>query len=154
MILGIDPGNVMSAYVLLGEDFEITAFNKVENEILLDAIHKNMFGWIDEVAIEMIGNFGMAVGKTVFDTCVFIGQLREAFSNADNPKVSYIYRKDEKMNLCNSMRAKDTNIRQALIDRFGIVGVKANKGYFYGFKADMWSAMAVAVTYIDLKKVE
>jgi hypothetical protein len=53
------------------------------------------------------------------------------------------------MNLCNSMKAKDSNIRQALIDRFGEVGVKKAPGWFYGFKKDVWAAYAVGVTYLD-----
>jgi len=53
---------------------------------------------------------------------VWIGK----FTEASGMKENYIYRKDEKMNICHSMRAKDSNIRQALIDRFGIVGTKKN----------------------------
>jgi hypothetical protein len=52
------------------------------------------------------------------------------------------------------MKAKDSNIRQALIDRFGEVGVKARPGFFYGFKKDIWAAFAVGVTYLDKKKRE
>lgn len=70
----------------------------------------------------MIASYGMPVGKEVFETCVWIGK----FAEASGMKESYIYRKDEKMNICHSMKAKDSNIRQALIDRFGVVGTKKN----------------------------
>ncbi len=75
--------------------------------------------------IEMISIYGMQVGKEVFDTCVWIGKF---IQTAEDRKIQtkYIYRKDEKMNICNSMKAKDSNIRQALIDRFGEVGTKKN----------------------------
>lgn len=72
----------------------------------------------------MIASYGMPVGKEVFDTCVWIGRFQQiALPNADT---KFIYRKDEKMNICHSMKAKDSNIRQALIDRFGEVGTKKN----------------------------
>lgn len=95
----------------------------------------------------MIASYGMPVGKEVFDTCVWIGRFIE-----NSTGYSYVYRKDEKMNLCHSMKAKDSNIRQALIDRFGVVGTKKNPGWFYGFKADVWQAYAVGVTYLDMEK--
>lgn len=78
-----------------------------------------------KVIIEMIASYGMAVGKEVFDTCVWIGRFKQIAESQDI-EVEYIYRKDEKINLCNSMKAKDSNIRQALIDRFGVVGTKRN----------------------------
>lgn len=81
------------------------------------------FAEYDLLVIEMIASYGMPVGKEVFDTCVWIGKF---IQTAEDRKIQtkYIYRKDEKMNICNSMKAKDSNIRQALIDRFGIVGTK------------------------------
>lgn len=79
----------------------------------------------DLLIIEMIASYGMAVGKEVFETCVWIGRFEElALSRVVSTK--YIFRKDEKMNICHSMKAKDSNIRQALIDRFGEVGTKRN----------------------------
>lgn len=144
-ILAVDPGNVESAYVILTEEYKIIDFGKVENSLLLDKIKANT--QIDELAIEMVASYGMAVGETVFETVFWIGRFWEAAPCEIKHK---IYRKDEKINLCGTMKAKDANIRQALIDRFGVVGTKANQGYFYGFKADIWAAMAVGVTYIDI----
>jgi len=57
-----------------------------------------------------------------------------------------VYRKEVKIYLCGSMKAKDPNIRQALIDRLGDPGTKKNPGPTYGVKSHAWSALAVAVT--------
>ena len=73
----------------------------------------------------MVASYGMPVGKEVFDTCVWIGiYVQQAHELGKSTE--FIYRKDEKMNICHSMKAKDSNIRQALIDRFGQVGTKKN----------------------------
>lgn len=67
----------------------------------------------------------MPVGESVFQTCVWIGRFTQ-LADELGKGFAYIYRKDEKMNICHSMKAKDSNIRQALIDRFGDVGTKKN----------------------------
>lgn len=150
MILAIDPGNEFSAYVVLDKNLKPICFEKIKNEELREKFFDIMMDYpIKNVAIEMIACYGMAVGKTVFDTCIFIGQLKELALTTDViPK--FIYRKEEKMNLCHTMKAKDSNVSQALRDRFGEKGTKKNKGWFYGFKADVWQAYAVGVTYHDL----
>lgn len=109
------------------------------------------FAEYDITVIEMVASYGMPVGKEVFDTCVWIGRFTQQ-ADEIGKEYKYIYRKDEKMNICNSMKAKDSNIRQALIDRFGEVGTKKNPGWFYGFKTDIWQAYAVGVTYLDMQK--
>ncbi|MEG1506036.1 MAG: hypothetical protein RR478_00910 [Bacilli bacterium] len=143
-ILSIDPGNVLSAYCLIDvKTYKPIEFGKIDNFELLDKMKTLKY---DFLAIEMVACYGMAVGKTVFETCVWIGRYIQSKSCKE---YEYVYRKDEKINICNSMKAKDGNIRQSLIDRFGIVGTKANNGFFYGFKADIWSAFAVGITYLD-----
>lgn len=143
-ILAIDPGNVESAYCIIEkETYKPIEFGKINNESLLLKID---FLKYDKLIIEMIASYGMSVGQTVFETCVWIGrfvQSRKCYN------YEYIYRKEEKMNLCHSMKAKDSNIRQALIDRFGEVGTKKAPGWFYGFKKDIWAAYAVGITYLD-----
>lgn len=149
MILAIDPGNVKSAYCILNPDLSLHEFGIFENEEILEIISAACcYGKMKNVAIEMIASYGMAVGATVFDTCVWVGRFTEVANKYAD--VTYIYRKDEKMNLCGTMKAKDANIRQALIDRFGVVGTKKDKGWFYGVSKDVWAAVAVGVTYHDL----
>lgn len=148
-ILAIDPGIQQSAYALLDADLRPVKFAKKPN----DEVMKDCITILEEnttvVVIEMIASYGMAVGKEVFETCVWIGRFIERLA----PETyKLIYRREEKENLCGSMRAKDSNIRQALIDRFGVVGTKKNPGWFYGVSKDVWAAIAVGVTYHD--KVE
>ena len=151
MILSIDPGPIESAYVILKDDLSIQEFAKLKNDDLLGIIPCVFYNnHAKHFAIEAIASYGMAVGQEVFDTCFWSGRFWESAQNFKNVKYQKIYRKDEKMNLCHSMKANDSNIRQALIDRFGVVGVKANKGWFYGVSKDVWAAIAVGVTYSDM----
>ena len=149
MILGIDPGPVDSAYSVLDKNLKPVEFGIMNNDKMLDIINSiNAKGNPDKIdlAIEMVASYGMPVGKEVFETVFWIGRFWERFYG----KKTKVYRKEVKMNLCHSMKAKDGNVRQALIDRFGPVGVKANKGWFYGVSKDVWSAIAVGTTYHDL----
>lgn len=155
-ILAIDPGNIESGYVIVAHDgneiTEIIKKGKVDNYSLISKLNLET-NYV--LAIEMVASYGMPVGASVFETCVWIGRFIEEALKAGH-SYQYIYRKDEKMTLCNNMKAKDANIRQALIDRYapntenGGKGTKKNPGFFYGFASDVWSAMAVAVTYFDM----
>lgn len=154
MILAIDPGNKESGYVFLDKVLKPVRFGKVANELLISAIYDHQLD-TQHTAIEMVASYGMAVGREVFDTCVWIGRFYEAIYHIDDVEPQLIYRKDEKMNLCHSMKANDSTITQALVDRFAYgvrnhgKGTKKEKGWFYGFKKDIWQAYAVGVTYFD-----
>lgn len=166
MIFAIDPGNEESAFVVLDDNLNVIDKGKITNEELLEYIYKNLYlvtdnngGFesnIKHIAIEMVASYGMAVGKTVFDTCVWIGRFYQAILEQTNVVPKLIYRKDEKMCICGTMKAKDSNIVQALVDRFAPntpnkgKGTKKEQGFFYGFKKDIWQAMAVAITYNDM----
>ena len=157
LILGIDPGTTKSAWVLWDdEDEKILEMGLCENMELRNffstATHNDCHFLGCHVAIEMVASYGMPVGKEVFETCVWIGVFLRSLSKSDCIHDHFVYRKDVKLNLCGSVKAKDANIRQALIDRFGEPGTKKNPGKLYGVKADIWSAVAVAVTFSDLKK--
>lgn len=156
MILAIDPGNIESGIVLLNNDLSIIEAEKLDNKNILGRILTCQYADVEHVAIEMVASYGMAVGATVFETCVWIGRFQEALLFTTGIEATFIYRKDEKMNLCGNMKAKDSNIVQALIDRFATntpnkgKGSKKQPGWFYGFKKDIWQAYAVGVTYYDM----
>lgn len=149
MILAIDPGNVESAYCIIEkETYRPIEFGKIDNQQLLRQI--GLFKNVDCIVIEKVASYGMAVGKEIFDTCEWYGRFIQKYCDTNNSlNIEYVFRKEVKINLCNSMKAKDSNIRQALIDRFGVVGIKKKPGWFYGFKKDIWSAYAVGITYLD-----
>ena len=154
IILSIDPGNIESAYCFIEKDnLKPMQFAKSKNESVLDVV---LNGWYDILVIERIEAFGMVVGKSVFETCEWVGRFTQAAQVPGRP-VGYIYRKEERLHICRDSKAKDVNIRRALIDRFAKhdlkngKGTKKNPDWFYGFKADCWSAYAVGLTFIETK---
>lgn len=155
MILAIDPGTTESAYVLFNHARPVK-HGKVGNADLLAGIGRGSenggpFGMADVLVVEMIASYGMPVGKEVFETCVWIGRFVQAWQGPH----ALVYRRDVKLHLCNSARATDATIRQALIDRFGgkgkAVGTKASPGPLRGVSGDVWAALAVAVTFADTR---
>lgn len=136
-VLAIDPGSEKSAYVVW-DGTKICAAHIVPNEELLSSL---LFGGTYElVAIEMIQHMGMSAGASLFTTCVWIGRFHE---RAQVP-VRLVYRNLIKFHHCQSARAKDGNIAQALRDKYGEKGTKANPGVTYGLASHTWQAFALA----------
>lgn len=154
-ILAIDPGTDKSAVITYDSACRVVyTHDIIDNEdfvdwLRMDARHKD----VDHLAIEMIANLGMPVGREVFQTCVWIGRFIEAWQGP----YDYVYRMDVKDHLCGSRKAKDANIRQALLDKFGgkdALGTKKKPGPLYGIKSHLWSALAVAVTFAETREDE
>lgn len=158
-ILAIDPGPTKSGWCVIdADDCEPLEFGKSENAELLQKILTGSESVsADRVVIEMVASYGMAVGADVFETCIWIGRFAEAIRGNWSPfsEPELIKRHPVKMHLCHNGSAKDSNIRQALVDRFAAgqpnhgKGTKAAPGWFYGFAADVWQAFALAVYEAD-----
>lgn len=154
-VFAIDPGNEQSAYCIMNDQYELLECNKLSNKEVMNILFLKL-PTVNAVAIERVASYGMPVGREVFETCEWIGRFAQEAEKETN--VYYIYRKDEKLYLCGEMRAKDANIRAALIERFAKHdlkngrGTKANPDYFYGVKADMWAACAIGITFLDMLK--
>lgn len=160
-ILGIDPGTTETAYCLvkiLADKFSIVEFKKAENYIVFMDVEMIIHEYHPEVAIEHLESFGMPVGKSVFETAYYIGELTQLCKH-NNTDVYRIYRHDEKNQICHSVKANDGTIKQALVDIFAEhpevnhgKGTKNHPDFFYGMKADCWSAFAICYTYYLLTK--
>jgi hypothetical protein len=145
--LAVDPGTIRTAWLVYDpKEKRIVEFGHESNERFLERCRGGYANGARHMAIEMVASYGMAVGAEVFATCVWTGRFIEAWSRLAGTTHAEVFRKDVKLFLCNSLRAKDANIRQALIDRIGKPGTKRDKGPTYGVSGDVWSALAVAVT--------
>lgn len=149
VVLAIDPGYEQSAIVTLSAR-SVSAKTVANREVLQElrtSEHRKVKS--SRLVIEQIESFGMPVGREVFETVFWSGRFAEAWGRSNFDRIS---RREVKLHLCGSARAKDANVRQALIDRFGpgkdkAVGIVKAKGPLYGIVGDQWAALAVAVTW-------
>lgn len=146
--LAIDPGTTESAYIVW--DGRMIRGGMMENAQLLAEIRGGLGASKDNAAIEMVASYGMPVGKETFETVLWIGRFYERLHEVVPTEL--IYRKDVKIHLCGSMKAKDGNIRQALIDKHGAPGTKKAPGKTYGISGHIWQALAVA-DYVQSKTI-
>ena len=151
-VLAIDPGNKTSGWVLMSGREILDGAAAFPNAQMLDVVsgEYNHRAEPDLIACEWIQSYGMVVGKEVFHTCRWVGRMQEA---AVWP-MKLVYRADVKMHLCNSTRAKDANVSQAIKDLYlasgggkkPVIGTKAEPGPLYGVTSHMWAAFGLALT--------
>lgn len=147
-ILAVDPGTEQSGWVL---------FDGIRVADCGIHLNHDVLRWVqagqgaDVLALEMVASYGMAVGRDIFETVRWIGRYQQAWSNPE--AVRLVYRKDVTLHLCGSSRAKDQNVRQALLDLFPAtgggatpqIGTKGKPGPLYGVSTHAWAALGVAV---------
>lgn len=146
-ILSIDPGTLFSGFVVFNGQ-EILDFGKLDNPSMLEYIANKQY---DKCVIERIASYGMAIGESTLETIFWSGRMLQVAYDAGKD-VSRVLRKDVKLHICGSVRAKDSNIIQALKDRFepDLEPGKKPKGMLKGITSDVWQAFALAVYYTDM----
>ena len=155
IVISLDPGPVDTAWVTVeSPTLRIVDHGfqpNVEILGLLTCVFTDSAMYMSPqpvIACEMVQSFGMSVGASVFETVYWIGRFNQKACDLSLP-FHRIFRKDIKMHLCQSMRAKDANIRQALIDKLGPQGKKSSPGPTYGISKHSWAALAVGVAFIE-----
>jgi len=176
-VLALDPGTALTAWLIYDsvpphdEIGRPVAFGMTANDLLLSALRERQQipsgkgpgqhqpHRFDLMVFEEMKSFGLPVGREVFTTIEWYGRFIEAFAGGDTTNVHRVTRHDVKLHLCGSVRAKDPNVRQALIDRFGdtkqeAIGTKGEPGPLHGISKDVWSALGVAVTFCETWRPE
>jgi hypothetical protein len=154
-ILAIDPGPERSTAVVFRHQGPPQVFD-CTNSDMRNVVWKQATVAVraDVCVIEQVESYGMAVGREVFNTVFWAGRFAELWYHARLDGAFLLPRAQVKLTLCGSKRAKDANIRQALIDRYGgkahAIGTKAAPGLLYGVKSHAWAALALAVTHHEL----
>jgi hypothetical protein len=143
-IVGIDAGPKDCCLVELGP----TGVVKVETQVVAEIVLQSI---VDEDCLWYVEDFvpyGQRLGHESIATIKAIGVLQHfGVAAIDRPTI--------KLHLCGVKNAKDADIRDALIHRFGpgrdaAVGTKKNRGPLYGVSGShAWAALAVAVTAWD-----
>lgn len=148
-IIAIDPGTTESAMVIWDGKTQKSYF--AQNRMILDSIrargeNSRLLPTNERptLAIEMVACYGMAVGKSVFETVVWIGRFVEAWEHETMLTPRLVTRPQIKIHHCKSSKAKDANVRQALIDKYGEVGTKKKPGMLFGISNHKWAAFALA----------
>ncbi len=152
LLYACDPGTLQSALVVVEQTRHGTTVREhytALNAVILAKLHCAPFG--ATLVIEQIEAMGMAVGHETFETVFWSGRFYETWPNENRYRLP---RRPIKLHLCNSMQAKDANVRQALLDRFGgsretAIGTIKRQGPLYGLKGHEFAALAVAVTWLE-----
>jgi len=151
-VIGLDPGPYQSAVVVY-DGFTVIEHHTLSNDELIGWLIGFRSTAVDaRLVIEQVAAMGMAVGAEVFLTAFWDGRFYQVWVDGGQLG-AHLKRHEIKLQLCGSMRAKDANIRAALIDKFGgqkwAVGTKKTPGPLYGIKGDEWAALAVALCWYD-----
>lgn len=150
-VVAIDPGTNESALVWWdGSKVRYADFAPNKDILELLADRESAIGNA-VLVVEKVECYGMAVGSETFETVWWSGRFADRYE-CSGGRQERMGRGSVKMHLCHSMRAKDANIRQALIDRFGPCGTNKNRGPLFGISGHKWAALALAVTWWDLNE--
>jgi len=169
--LGIDPGTYKTGVALWDSDTDTVGIKgHLANEEVLDILSRSVVPsdrvqpWvndaihIDEIWCETMEYQGMPVGDETFETCIWIGEYRKTARDLGIP-FRLVKRRVVRIHHCGSTRAKDSNVRGAIIGRFGYwehgktgLGTKKNPGTLYGVTGHAFQALSNAVYAADTEK--
>jgi hypothetical protein len=153
IVLCIDPDPNGGTWVELRDNGEVLYH---ERNATVESLARLMLAREFNV-IEDVQAMGMPVGRSIFETVKNIGYLKAYAAVYKTNFDDTLTRPAIKTALCGSARAKDGNVRQAIIDLYPAtgggktpqIGTKAQPGPLYGIAADEWAARALGLVFLS-----
>lgn len=143
-LLALDPGTTQTGWVVFDGSRVIASGTDTNDDVLIGCQM-----WSSDLSIEGFDARGMPLGQESITTIEWAGRFRGAWEALWGLRFVKVSRKDVKLHFCGSSRAKDANVRAAIIDQFGgkdkAIGKKANPGPLYGVSSHAWAALGVAI---------
>jgi len=147
IVLGLDPGPEITGWFVWDSESRRGVVHGYDpNETVLSILREVSEDERVVFACEQVVSYGMPVGASVFEMCVWMGRFWQV---VDPRPFHMVSNSAVRAHLCRTHKAKDANVKAALIEKFGPVGTKKKPGPFYGVSGHVWSAAGVAVTYAD-----
>lgn len=161
-IFAIDPGTTESAYVVYANNplrlpsssggyfvespgWTIRDKGKEDNNVLMYILKEYT---ADHYVIEdMQGGKGRVLGKTTIETIKWTGRFQQEIMSTFGKGTNFLFRKTVESHILKSLekpypfKSPDSNIRHALIARFG--------DKTKGLANDEWQAFALAVCFVE-----
>lgn len=150
-IFGIDPGTTKSGLVVFDTDRScLKHFHTLHNNAL-ELYLKTQTRQGDHVVIERVANQGRRhVGNETFQTAEWVGSFR----SVSKCPVTLIPRNTVRTKIAGP-RAKDREVRQAVLERFGgkkkALGTKAKPGPLHGLTGHEFQALAAAIVWWEMR---
>ena len=144
IFVGIDPGTTKSAYVVT-DHYEPMYCAKVDNEKMRDLlINANIVEGRSARLIIEVPICRKWAGREVSDTAIWAGIFLSSWPDFHGAYRDMLTRQAVRMHTVGK-KATDAKIIAYLKERFTAPGI------FDAFKADIWQAYALVVTFIDKK---
>lgn len=152
IVLGIDPGSTESGWCAYDTDEKRPlAWGKNDNSRVLNTC-AGYAGRREPIIIEQMSGYGMTLGSELIAALEWTGRFVEAAGGT----AYRIARRDVKLHLCDTARAGDAQVRDAIIQRYGgkekAIGRKKTPGPLYGIAGDAWAALALCIVWYEQKE--
>lgn len=139
LIVAIDPGTTVSAY-LEWDGVKIYDHRICDNHQVLNYLKQSP---AEELFIEQLACMGQTIGREVLETAFWSGRFAQYWE--ERRSNGGLWRMIPRTTIKKHHKARnDTEMRAALVIKYGQPGTKKNPGLTYGLKSHLWQAFALA----------